>query len=41
MNTRMYREMFIIFHKLKGKIVNFEISDHRVSRVNLILSNEL
>ena len=34
----MYREVFIIFHRFTGKIVNFEISDQRVLGVNLNLS---
>jgi hypothetical protein len=32
-------QVFIIFHGRTGKIVNFEISDQNVSRVNLKLSN--
>ena len=34
-NTKKYRVVFIIFQRRKRKIVNFEISDQRVSIVNL------
>jgi len=40
-NTKKYREVFIIFQRHKRKIVNFEISDQRVPSVNLNLSNEI
>jgi hypothetical protein len=34
-------QVFIICHGRTGKILNFEISDKKVSRVNLKLSNEM
>jgi hypothetical protein len=41
MNKIIYREVFIIFHRLKGKIVNLEIGDQEVSHVSLKLSKEI
>ena len=34
-------QVFIIFHGRTGKTVNFEISDQKVSRMNLKLSKEI
>jgi len=40
-NTGRYREVFITFHRRARIIVNFDISDQRVSCVNLHLSNAI
>jgi hypothetical protein len=37
----MHREVFITFHRRTGKIVNFEVVNQRVSRVNLKFSDLL